>query len=60
MIKLSINKTSSQTSNDILAQSNRALEDYLRASKKSAKSKRRDFDVTDLNLANKYIIKLYI
>ena len=53
MIKISIEKASSQPTTDILAQSNRALEDYLKASKKSTKSKRRDFDVTDLNLANK-------
>jgi hypothetical protein len=53
MIKISIDKASSQPSNDILAQSNKALEDYLKATKKNAKSKRRDFDVTELNLANK-------
>ena len=47
------NKTSSSSSNDLLVKSNRAVEDYLKSSNKSVKSKRRDFDVLELNLANK-------
>lgn len=38
--------------------SNRALDDYLRFSAKSDKSKRRDVDVLELNLANKGITEL--
>lgn len=59
MIKLSMpTKTSSISSNDLFAKSNRAVEDYLKSSNKSVKStKRRDFDVLELNLANKYVRK---
>jgi hypothetical protein len=59
MIKLSMStKTSSILGNDLFAKSNRAVEDYLKSSNKSVKSsKRRDFDVLELNLANKYVRK---
>lgn len=54
MIKLSIDtKASLKSENSDLNKSNRALDDYLRLSNRSIKSKRRDFDVLELNLAHK-------